>query len=76
MSHASRAARGVDDPDAVAEIAAQVETAARALLTVSARAGMDLPGTVSLTQIRAVAAVEEAGPCSRCISRFVVLRSK
>lgn len=46
------------------ELAAQVETAARALLTVSARASVGLPGSASLTQLRALAAVEEAGPCT------------
>ncbi len=53
-----------DDPDALAELAARVEAEARALLAVSARASMNLPGTVSLTQLRALAAVEEVGPCS------------
>ena len=53
-----------DDPDELAEIAARVEIAARSLLTLSARASLDLPGDISLTQFRALAAAEEAGPCS------------
>ena len=52
------------DPDALAELAARVETQARALLALSTRASMKLPGSVSLTQLRALAAVEEVGPCS------------
>lgn len=52
------------DPDGLAELAAEVEAAARTLLTLSARASLDLPGSVSLIQVRALAAVEEAGSCS------------
>jgi DNA-binding MarR family transcriptional regulator len=60
----SRAATLVEDPDELAALAATVETAARALLTLSARASLDLPGNASLTQLRALAAVDEAGSCT------------
>lgn len=53
-----------DDPEALTELAARVETAARALLTVSTRASLGLPSAVSLTQLRALAAADEIGPCS------------
>lgn len=53
-----------DDPDGLATLADEVEAAARALLMLSARAGFQLPGSVSLTQVRALAAVEELGPCT------------
>ena len=59
-SRRSTIAIGTEVP---ADLAARVETAARALLTVSARASLGLPGDVSLTQLRALAAVEEVGPC-------------
>jgi DNA-binding MarR family transcriptional regulator len=52
------------DPDELAALAATVETAARALLTVSARASLELPSSASLTQLRALAAVEDAGSCT------------
>lgn len=45
-------------------MSSRVEIAARSLLALSARASLDLPGNVSLTQLRALAAAEEAGPCS------------
>ena len=45
-------------------LAARVEIAARGLLALSTRASMDLPDGISLTQLRALAAAEEAGPCS------------
>lgn len=53
-----------DDPQGLTELAAQVESAARVLLTLSARASLNLPGSVSLAQLRALAAVEELGPCT------------
>lgn len=53
-----------DDPDSVTALAARVELAARGLLSLSTRASMDLPGSLSLTQLRALAAAEEAEPCS------------
>lgn len=53
-----------DDPAALAELADEVEAAARALLTLSTRAGMKVPGSVSLVQLRALSAVEELGPCT------------
>jgi DNA-binding MarR family transcriptional regulator len=52
------------DSGELAAVAVRVEVAARALLSLSARASMELPGEVSLTQLRALAAAEEAGPCS------------
>jgi DNA-binding MarR family transcriptional regulator len=56
----------VDDigGEELAAVAARVELAARGLLTLSARASIDLPGAVSLTQLRALAAAEEAGACT------------
>lgn len=60
----SQTANLADDPDALAAVATRVEIAARGLLTLSTRASVDLPGGVSLTQLRALAAAEEAGPCS------------
>lgn len=53
-----------DDPDGLVQLADEVETAARALLTLSTRASLQLPGSVSLTQLRALAAVEELGSCT------------
>lgn len=53
-----------DDPDGLVKLADEVETAARALLTLSTRASLQLPGSVSLTQLRALAAVEELGSCT------------
>jgi DNA-binding MarR family transcriptional regulator len=52
------------DAEQLAAVAERVEIAARALLTLSARASIDLPGSVSLTQLRALAAAEELGACS------------
>ncbi|HEU5265702.1 MAG TPA: MarR family transcriptional regulator [Jatrophihabitans sp.] len=52
----------VDDVDE--DLTARVEIAARGLLALSTRASMDLPQGISLTQLRALAAAEEAGPCS------------
>lgn len=60
----SQASTVGDEPDGLAELAARVELAARGLLTLSTRASLDLPGSVSLTQLRALAAAEEAGPCT------------
>ena len=54
----------MSDPGTLAELAARVEAAARGLLAVSTRASMDLSNNVSLTQLRALAAAEEVGPCS------------
>lgn len=48
----------------VAAQVARLEAAARGLLTLSTRASVDLPGGLSLTQLRALAAAEQAGPCS------------
>jgi DNA-binding MarR family transcriptional regulator len=53
-----------EDHDSLARLTDEVEVASRALLTLSTRAGLDLPGTVNLTQLRALAAVEQAGPCT------------
>lgn len=55
-----------DDDEArrVAELAARVELAARALLSISTRASMELPESVSMTQLRGLAAVQEHGPCT------------
>ena len=53
-----------EDPDALAALATEVEIAARALLSLSARASMELPAAVSLTQLRALGAVEDNGPCT------------
>ena len=53
-----------NDPEGLARLADEVEAAARVLFTLSTRAGFQLPGTVSLTQVRALAAVEELGPCT------------
>ena len=60
----SRASTLHDDPESLARLADEVEVASRALLTLSTRAGLELPGTVNLTQLRALAAVEDAGPCT------------
>jgi DNA-binding MarR family transcriptional regulator len=54
----------VAEPKDSSDLAARVEVAARSLFALSARASMDLPGNVSLIQLRALAAAEEAGPCS------------
>jgi len=64
MPQQSQAATLSDDPESLAQLAEEVEVAARALLTLSTRAGLELPGTVNLTQLRALAAVEDAGPCT------------
>lgn len=53
-----------DEPRGLAELAARVELAARALLSISTRASMELPESVSMTQLRALAAVQEHGPCT------------
>lgn len=53
-----------DDPGGLVELADQIESAARVLLTLSTRARLKLPGSVSLTQLRALAAVEDLGPCT------------
>jgi DNA-binding MarR family transcriptional regulator len=53
-----------DDPDGLIKLADEVEAAARVLLTLSTRASLQLPGSVSLTQLRALAVVEELGSCS------------
>lgn len=53
-----------DDHDAFAEQTARVEAAAAGLLTLSARASVDLPGGLSLTQLRALAMAERLEPCS------------
>lgn len=42
----------------------RVEVASRGLLALSARAGMNLPDGISLAQLRALAAAEDAGPCT------------
>lgn len=53
-----------DDADGVAALAARLETAARSLLALSTRASVDLPGGLSLTQLRALAAAEQLGSCT------------
>lgn len=53
-----------DGADAVTVLAARLETAARSLLTLSTRASVDLPGGLSLTQLRALAAAEQLGSCT------------
>jgi DNA-binding MarR family transcriptional regulator len=53
-----------DDPDAMAALATRLETAARGLLALSTRASVDLPGGLSLTQLRALAAAEQEGSCT------------
>jgi DNA-binding MarR family transcriptional regulator len=53
-----------DDADAFAELTARVEAAATGLLTLSMQASLELPGGLSLTQLRALAAAERVGPCS------------
>src|SRR5262249_20568481 len=45
-------------------LTARVEIAARGLLTLTARASVRLPQGISLTQLRALTVVEDAGPCS------------
>jgi DNA-binding MarR family transcriptional regulator len=54
------------DPNAarLAERANEVEIASRAPLAISTRVSMDLPGAVSLTQLRALSAADELGPCT------------
>lgn len=54
-----------DDPDRLAELAARVEQATSGLLTLSARASIDLPGGLSLAQLRALATAERLGPCAQ-----------
>jgi DNA-binding MarR family transcriptional regulator len=61
VAQLSQRATVEDDDD---DVTARVEIAARALLALSTRASMDLPQGISLTQLRALAAAEEAGPCS------------
>lgn len=53
-----------DDAQAFAELTARVEAAASGLLTLSMRASVDLPGGLSLTQLRALATAERIGPCT------------
>lgn len=53
-----------EDPENLEQLAAEVELAARALLTLSTRASLELPGSVSLTQLRALAAVEDIESCT------------
>lgn len=64
MGQLSRAANIHEDPEALTALATRLETAARGLLALSTRASVDLPGNLSLTQLRALAAAETAGPCS------------
>lgn len=53
-----------DNPESLEQLAAEVELAARALLTLSTRASLDMPASVSLTQLRALAAVEDIESCT------------
>lgn len=64
MTQPSQATNDDDSRRARPELAAQVELAARALLNISARASMELPNSVSITQLRGLAAVHEHGPCT------------
>lgn len=64
MRQLSYATNVDDDTDAVMALAARLETAARSLLALSTRASADLPGALSLTQLRALAAVEQLGSCT------------
>ncbi len=64
LSHLPSPGGDPDADDAAAALAARVERAARALLALSARAGADLPGGLSLTQLRALTVAERLGPCS------------
>jgi DNA-binding MarR family transcriptional regulator len=52
------------DPRVAEVIVTRVEIAARGLLALSTRASMMLPGGISLTQLRALAAAENVGPCT------------
>jgi DNA-binding MarR family transcriptional regulator len=52
------------NPESLEQLAAEVELAARALLTLSTRASLDMPASVSLTQLRALAAVEDIESCT------------
>jgi DNA-binding MarR family transcriptional regulator len=60
----SRAANVYDDPEGLATLAARLETAARGLLALSTQAVSNLPGGLSLTQLRALAAAEQVGSCT------------
>lgn len=53
-----------NDDEGRRSLAARVEVAARALLSISTRASMELPDSVSMTQLRALGAVDEHGPCT------------
>lgn len=64
MAQLSRPESIGDDPQALSALAARLESAARGLLTLSTRASLELPGGLSLTQLRALAAAETHGPCT------------
>lgn len=64
MAQQSRAAHVGGDQEDPTALAARLETAARSLLALSTRASIDLPGRLSLTQLRALAEADQAGPCT------------
>lgn len=55
------------DPSVSDGVVTRVELAARGLLALSARASMTLPDGTSLTQLRALAAAEDFGPCTMSV---------
>lgn len=63
MAQLSRPESVGDEPGDMASLAARLELAARGLLALSTRASVDLPGGLSLTQLRALATAETLGPC-------------
>lgn len=64
MAQLSRTESVGDDPDQLEALAARLEAATRGLLALSLQASAELPGRLSLTQLRALAETEKAGPCT------------
>jgi DNA-binding MarR family transcriptional regulator len=65
VAQLSRATKVEDDgSDQLVALATRVEAAARGLLALSTQASLDLPGGLSLTQLRALSASEQIGPCT------------
>jgi DNA-binding MarR family transcriptional regulator len=52
------------DAAATDALVSRVEIASRGLLTLSARASINLPDGISLAQLRALVAADDAGPCT------------
>lgn len=64
MGQLSQARTTEDEADNLNALAGRLEAASRALQALSSRASAELPGGLSLTQLRALAATESAQACS------------